>query len=210
MTVNILSAVFTVAYLGCTVYLCRKFRFSPRGLCIGALAIAMTLIMASIMIPLPTGSAITCGSWIPLMLIALVYDCRLAMVSGWLCGILAIVVIPGWAPVHWAQFFLEHLIAFSALGYAGIFGYEKRSRIFLGIGLAVSLRFIAQVLSGVIFFSQNAPSGWGAWAYSLSYHISCKVPETIVTSAVLLALPLKRLSAAARGGKENGLCKQLY
>ena len=199
MITNIVSAVFTLVYLGLTMWLCRKFRFTARSLAVGALAIAMTLIMASIMIPLPTGSAITCGSWIPLMLIALCYDYRLAMVSGWLCGILSIAVLPGWAPVHWAQFFLEHLIAFSSLGYAGIFGSKKRAHILWGIALAVSIRFIAQVLSGVIFFSQNAPAGWGAWVYSLSYHISCKVPETIVSSLVLLALPLKRLSAAAKG-----------
>ena len=199
MMTNVISAVFTAAYLGITVWLCRKFRFNARSLTIGALAIAMTLILASIMIPLPTGSAITCGSWIPLMLIALCYDYRLAMISGWLCGILSIAVLPGWAPVHWAQFFLEHLIAFSAMGYAGVFGFQKRSRILWGIALAVSIRFIAQVLSGVIFFSQNAPAGWGAWFYSLSYHISCKVPETIVTTLVLLTLPLRRLSAAAKG-----------
>ena len=199
MMTNVISAVFTAAYLGITVWLCRKFRFNARSLAVGALAIAMTLILASIMIPLPTGSAITCGSWIPLMLIALCYDYRLAMISGWLCGILSIAVLPGWAPVHWAQFFLEHLIAFSAMGYAGVFGFQKRSRILCGIALAVSIRFIAQVLSGVIFFSQNAPAGWGAWFYSLSYHISCKVPETIVTTLVLLTLPLRRLSAAAKG-----------
>ena len=66
--------------------------------------------------------------------------------------------------------------------------------------LAVVIRFIAQVLSGVIFFSQNAWDGWGAWAYSLGYHISCKVPETILCLVVLLALPLKRLSKYAKGG----------
>ena len=74
MITNVIYAVFTAAYLGVTLWLCRKFRFNARSLAVGALAIAMTLIMASIMIPLPTGSAITCGSWIPLMLIALCYD----------------------------------------------------------------------------------------------------------------------------------------
>ena len=200
MITNILSAIFTVAYLLATIWICRDFRFSVKSLSVGALGIAMTMLLASIMIPLPTGSAITCGSWIPLMLIALVYDYRLSMISGWICGVLAIFLIPGWAPVHWAQFFLEHLIAFSALGYAGIFGIEKRSQLIAGISLAVVIRFIAQVLSGVIFFSQNAWSGWGAWAYSLGYHFSSKIPETILTAAVLFALPLKRLSKYAKGG----------
>ena len=73
-----------------------------------------------------TGSAISPGSWIPLMLLALTCDWRLACVTGWVTGILAIFLIPAWAPVHWAQIFVEHLVAFSALGYAGIFGNGKK------------------------------------------------------------------------------------
>ena len=200
MITNIFAAVFAAGYLGVTLWLCRGFRFTAKSLCIGALGIGMTCLLASIMIPLPTGAAITCGSWIPLMLISLVYDYKLAMISGWVCGIMAIFLLPGWAPVHWAQFFLEHMIAFSAMGYAGVFGARKRFRVLWGVALAIAIRFLAQVLSGVIFFSQNAWDGWGAWAYSLGYHFSCKIPESIVTVTALMALPLPRLSKYAQGG----------
>lgn len=42
-------------------------RLSVRALCLAALGAAMTLPLASIMIPLPTGAAITCPLWVPLM-----------------------------------------------------------------------------------------------------------------------------------------------
>lgn len=117
MTSPILVAVFTIVYLAVTVWLCRGLKLNARNLAMGGLACALTLILGSIMIPLPTGASITCGSWIPLMLLAVVCDKRLAFVSGWVCGILAMVLIPAWQPVHWAQIFVEHLICFSCLGY---------------------------------------------------------------------------------------------
>ena len=62
MTSPILVAVFTVAYLAVTVWLCRGLKLSARNLAMGGLACALTLILGSIMIPLPTGASITCGS----------------------------------------------------------------------------------------------------------------------------------------------------
>lgn len=162
----------------------------------GGLTCALTLVLASIMLPLPTGAAITCGSWIPLMVLALAYDYRLACISGWVCGILAMILIPAWQPVHWAQVFVEQLVCFSCLGYAGIFGSNKRWKMLLGMILAIFIKFWGHVLSGIIFFSQNAWDGWGAWAYSLTYHISSKIPEGILTIVILMLLPMGTLRKA--------------
>ena len=67
--------------------------------------------------------------------------------------------------------------------------------------LAILLRFMGQMLSGVIFFSQNAWDGWGAWGYSITYHLSCKIPEGIATTAILLALPLNTIKNAIGGSR---------
>ena len=88
MISSVITAVFAVAYLLATVILCRGVKLNARALCLGGVICALTLVLATIRIPLPTGSNITCGSWIPLMLLALVYDYRLAMLTGWVCGIL--------------------------------------------------------------------------------------------------------------------------
>ena len=166
---------------------------------LGGIVCAMTLVLATIRIPLPTGSNITCGSWIPLMLLALLYDYRLSMLSGWVCGILAMLLIPGWQAVHWAQMFVQQLVCFSCLGYAGVFGSDKRWKAICGMALAVAIRCFGHVISGVIFYSQNAWDGWGAWGYSLTYHISSKIPEGIFSLVILMILPLGALRKAAKG-----------
>lgn len=196
----LIVTAFTVCYLAATIYLCRGLTLDAKKLALGGLTCALTLLLASIMIPLPTGAAITCGSWIPLMLLALVYDYRLSFAAGWLCGVLSMMLIPAWQPVHWAQIFVEHLVCFSCLGYTGIFGSDKRWKVLCGGVLAIFLRFWAHVFSGVIFFSQNAWDGWGAWGYSLAYHLSSKLPEGILSLVILMLLPLGTLRRAAKGG----------
>lgn len=198
----VITAVFTIAYLVITLLIVRSIKLDVRAICVGAVIIALTLVLSCVMIPLPTGAAITAGSWIPLMLLALVYDHRLTMICGWICGLLAMLLIPAWAPVHWAQFFVEHMVCFSCLGYAGIFGRDKRWKVICGVVLAVFLKFTGHVLSGVIFFSNNAWDGWGAWGYSMAYHISSKVPEGIFTLLILLALPLPYLYKVIHKGGE--------
>ena len=164
------------------------------------LIIALTLILESVRIPLPTGTTTSLCSPVPLMLLAVLWDGRLALVSGWVCGILAMFLIPGWQPVHWGQFFVEHLVCFSSLGYAGLFGHDRRWKVLCGLTLASLLKLTGHVLSGVVFFSQNAWDGWGAWAYSLTYHLTSKVPEGIATGAILLALPVTLFKKMGKAG----------
>ncbi len=203
MITKVFAAIFTVLYLGFTVYQCRGLRLNTKSLCLGAIAIAMTCLLSCILIPLPTGASISCGSWLPLMVLALVYDHRLAMVSGIACGCLAPLILPGWSLVHWAQFFLEYLVIFSSMGYAGILGYKSRSSIVLAACLSVCIRVIAQILSGVIFFGQYAWEGWGAWGYCLVFHLTAKIPEAIFTILILISLPLSRLSKLVKGGHDQ-------
>ena len=202
MISSVITAVFAVAYLLATVILCRGVKLNARALCLGGVICALTLVLATIRIPLPTGSNITCGSWIPLMLLALVYDYRLAMLTGWVCGILAMILIPGWQAVHWAQIFVQQLVCFSCLGYAGVFGSDKRWKILCGMALAVAIRCVGHVLSGVIFYSQNARDGWGAWGDSLAYNSSCLV-EGILSILIVSLLPLKLMRRSMR--KEGGV-----
>ena len=190
MITSTVAILFAVGYLLATVWLCRGIRLTARDLCLGGIVCAMTLVLATIRIPLPTGSNITCGSWIPLMLLALLYDYRLSMLSGWVCGILAMILIPGWQAVHWAQIFVQQLVCFSCLGYAGVFGSDKRWKAICGMALAVAIRCFGHVISGVIFYSQNAWDGWGAWGYSLAFNLSSRLPEGILSILIVSVLPL--------------------
>ena len=201
------SVIITILFTGCyfllSLFLCRGVRLNAKALALGSLACALTLVLSLIYIPLPTGSSITCGSMLPLMVLAIVYDSRLAILSGWVCGILALFFAPGWQLVHWGQFFVEHMVCFSCLGYAGLFGNGRRARILCGAALASVIKVIGHILSGVLFFSQNAWDGWGAWGYSLTYNLSSNVPESILSIVILILLPLSLLQKIAKGGRRQ-------
>lgn len=188
-----ITCVFAVLYYGVTVFLLRGVRLDTKGLCISGIMVALTLLLDSIRFPLPTGASISLFSPVPLVLLAVLVDMRLAFLSGWACGILALFLIPAWQPVHWGQPFVEHLVCFSCLGYAGVFGSEKRWTILCGIVLAFLIKITGHLLSGVLFFSQNAWEGWGAWGYSLSYNLSQNIPLCVLSGVIVMALPLKSL-----------------
>ena len=201
MMSTIITILFAVIFQGATLWFCRGLKFSVRRLCYASLACALTIVLSYIYIPLPTGSSIACCTVLPLMVLAAVTDYRLAMFSGWVCGVLVMFLVPGWQPVHWGQIFVEQMVCFSCLGYTAIFGTQNRGRLLCGALLASVLKIVGHILSGVLFFSQNAWAGWGAWGYSLAYNLSSTVPECAISIVLLLLLPLGALRrAASKGG----------
>ncbi len=188
--------VFAAVYYAVTIFLLRGVRLNTKGVCASGIMIALTLLLDSSRFPLPTGASIPLFSPVPLLLLAVLFDMRLAILAGWACGILSIFLSPAWQPVHWGQIFVEHLVCFSCLGYAGVFNCEKRRTILCGIVLASLLKLTGHLLSGVLVFSQNAWEGWGAWGYSLGYNLSQNVPLCILSGVIVLALPLKSLRHA--------------
>ena len=201
MISTVITIVFVLLFYAAALYCMRGVRLHTRNFGICGLVIALTLLLEMIRFPIPTGASISLCSPVPLFLLAILIDYRLAVLSGWACGILAVIFVPGWQPVHWGQFFVEHMVCFSCLGFAGIFGSGSRWKILCGLSLASVLKILGHLLSGVLFFSQNAWEGWGAWGYSLSYNISQNVPLCILSGAVILALPLKNLKNAIGRGE---------
>ncbi|MCC8060912.1 MAG: energy-coupled thiamine transporter ThiT [Clostridiales bacterium] len=189
----LITVVFTVLYFGVTIFLTRGVRLGTKDLCLCGVTVALTMILETIRVPLPTGASVPCVSMVPLMVLAVLADPRMSFLSGWVCGILVIFLVPGWYPVHWGQFFVEHMVCFSCYGYAGILGSDKRWKILCGIVIASILSVCGHTLSGVIFFSQNAWDGWGAWGYSIAYNFSEYIPICVLAGIIVLALPLNAL-----------------
>ena len=198
-TATIITILFVLAYQIFTIWHCRTIKLKARDLAIGGMICALTIILDAIAIPLPTGAKINPGAMIPIMLLAIVYDEKLAMMVGWVTGLLALLLLPNWQPVHWAQIFVEHLICFSCLGYAGIFKSEKRVKLFLGMLIAIAISIFAHVLAGVVFFAEYAPEGTSPFVYSLGYNLSDKAPEAIGTIVIMLLLPIKDIKKALPG-----------
>ena len=62
--------------------------------------------------------------------------------------------------------------------------------------LAVAIRCFGHVISGVIFYSQNAWDGWGAWGYSLAFNLSSRLPGGILSILIVSVLPLTLMRRA--------------
>ena len=127
MTAPIITAVFAILYFVVTLWMVRRVKLNAQTICYAGVICALTVVLAGIRVPLPTGSNITCGSWIPLMILALVVDVRLAMLAGWVCGILVMFLLPGWEAVHWAQIFVQQLVCASPASAMPVFSAGKRS-----------------------------------------------------------------------------------
>lgn len=190
---NFIVGVFSIAVLAVTLWQCRGLRLIARDICLAGLMCAATLVLRCILITLPTGGHISLGAMLPILLLSLVYDKRVAFISGWVTGILALFLLPGWQPVHWAQPFSEHLICFSALGYASIFGTDRRWKIIAGTAFAIALSVLSHIMAGAAFFGQYAWEGYGPWAYSILANLSGHGTEGLLTLLLVSVLPVQQL-----------------
>ena len=196
--INLVAAAFVLAYFAFTIWHCRGLRFRTRDIAYASMAVALSIMLTYFRIPLPIGTAITFDV-LPLMLLALLYDHRLVLVAGLAGGVLAGLICPGWEPIHWAQIPLEQLLCFSALGYTGVFGREKRSHILGGVLITTALLLTAHTLSGAVFYGQFAWEGWSPWLYSLVYNATYVLPDCLLSGLLLMALPLDTLAKTING-----------
>ena len=197
---ELIAGIFTVAVLGTTIWLCRGLRLTSRDICLAGLMSAATLVLRCFLITLPNGSHISLGAMLPILLLSLIHRPQVAFCAGWVTGVLAMLLLPEWQPVHWAQPFVEQLICFSALGYAGIFGTDRRWKIVAGTALAVVLSVTSHIMAGAVFFAQYAWDGYGPGAYSILANRSGHGAEGLATIIIVSFLPISRLRRTVKAG----------
>ena len=132
---------------------------------------------------------------IPIFIVAFRWGIKGGLLAGFLYGILQIIIGVAWI-IHPAQALLDYPIAFTVLGWAGLFApHAKRSLtlgntssfirwILAGVSLAIILRFISHYLAGVIFFNSMI-DGLNIWLYSLVYNGSYLLPSLIINVFVV-------------------------
>ncbi len=156
---------------------------------------------------LPNGSHISLGAMLPYPAALPDQPARWPSSPGWVTGVLAMLLLPAWQPVHWAQPFVEQLICFSALGYAGVFGTDRRWKIVAGTALAVVLSVTSHIMAGAVFFAQYAWDGYGPWAYSILPTSPATGAEGLATIIIVSFLPI---SPAAPNRESRCLHMTIY
>ncbi|MEA1975318.1 MAG: energy-coupled thiamine transporter ThiT [Bacillota bacterium] len=139
----------------------------------------------------PMGGSVTAGSMIPIVLFALRWGYKKGVLIGVIYGIIQFMLGPKWS-YHPVSILFDYLIAFGVLGFAGIFNGEIKKTVF-GVFVAIFLRYICHVISGVVVFASYAPETMSPLVYSLIYNSQYLIPEFIITGLILSVLykPLK-------------------
>lgn len=170
-----------------------------------AVMVALAAVLSTIIIfKMPQGGEISAASMVPIILLSIRRGPVWGIIGGVLLSLVRLALQPGgyYSPV---QFLLDYPVAFGLLGLAGLVKVQADWAAGLAGSLALTLRFLAHLVSGVVFFGQYAPAGQNVWVYSAIYNGSYMLPELIITAIVsAMVLPvLKRAIPPASFGVQR-------
>ncbi|MBU3134155.1 energy-coupled thiamine transporter ThiT [Clostridium gasigenes] len=152
-----------------------------------ALALATILNMIKIYSLPNGGGSISLGSMIPLLLIAFMYGPEIGLLTGFLFGIISLIINP--YIIHPIQVLFDYPLPFMAIGFAGYF----KNNMPLGTTIGMTLRFVCHLISGYAFFGEFAPEGWSPAVYSLAVNGVAVGGELIICLIIMSLLPINRI-----------------
>ncbi|MBQ8229082.1 MAG: energy-coupled thiamine transporter ThiT [Clostridia bacterium] len=176
-----------------------KKRYDAKRIAFAGVCVAMSFVLALIKFkPVQYGGSITLASFVPVLVYAYVYGPTSGFMVGLIHGLLNFIESPYiLTPV---TFILDYLLAFASIGIMGFFGKLPRKEksalpVVLGSVAVFTARFIFHLVSGAIFFMQDAvwvslPS-WAmgnAFVYSLIYQCVYVPADCLIATLVLFAL----------------------
>lgn len=146
-----------------------------------ALAFALSCIK---FLPMPLGGSVTLASMLPIMLISIKYGSFIGLGTGFVYSVtqLAQAIAEGDVFIYCETsgivvlcIIFDYLLPFTLLGIAGLFKDLKLPQnaeiaSYIGMVLAVFLRFVCHFVTGVFIWGQWAPEGMGKFFYSFAYN----------------------------------------
>ena len=185
-----------------------------------AFAVSISAICAVMpFLNLPFGGGFTVASMLPIIIVAYMYGTKWGILTAFTYSVMQMLLgfntisaffLPGDSQMVWWRalivIFIDYLLAYSVLGLGGIFRkkFEMKKALVLGSIFAISLRYIAHIVSGAIFFgawaewffTQEGFYSWGlvildtfsgaslSLIYSIIYNGMYMIPEIIITAIV--------------------------
>ena len=197
-------AVAVLVVLGAGLVLITKSgkKWNARMLSAAALSIALSFVLSCLrLFRMPTHGAVTSGSMLPIMLFSLVYGVGPGLLTGMAYGLLQYIQDPSFLNV-W-QFLLDYLIAFGALGLAGLGKGKKPSWTYISIPIAVAGRAVSAILAGIMWANEYFDYGLkignmefsSPVLYSMVYNGVYLIPEMLICLllALLIAKPVMKI-----------------
>jgi len=166
-----------------------------------ALATALSLIK---IIKMPLGGSVTLLSMLPIVMLSCMLGIKWGFGAAFAYSLLQLFLgialdgLLGWGltPIMLIGTILfDYILAFTCLGFAGIFRKKGTSGIALGVVLSMLLRFVSHFISGYVIFKNleqfeifgslftNRPI-----LYSISYNAFYMLPEIVITTVAAVLI----------------------
>lgn len=169
-----------------------------RCLCEAAVMVALSQVLSYIkLMELPNGGSLT-PAMFPLLLFAVRWGLGPGLLAGFCFGLLQLIFDGAYA---WGvpAMLLDYLLAFTALGLAGVCK-GKKGGIFVGTVIGCAARFAFHFLSGITIYRIIVPTELlgmtfaNPTLYSLVYNGAYMLPNTILALVIagLLYAPMKK------------------
>jgi len=182
-----------IALLGLT----NKKSFDGRRLAFAGICVAMSFVLAMIKVkPVQYGGSITLASFVPVLIYAYAYGPIDGLIVGLVHGLLNFIESP--YILTPATFVLDYLLPFASVALMGFFGKSQKKEksvlpVLLGCICVFGARFFFHLLSGTIFFLQDAVwvsfPDWAtqnAFIYSFIYQCVYVPADALIATMVLL------------------------
>ncbi len=173
-----------------------KKKVNVKKLTMSAVLIALSAALSMVKVfEMPLGGSVTLLSMLPVCMLAIMYGCKWGLFCSFVYSLTQLAMgigsVLSWGLTPQAlvgSIVFDYLAAFTVLGLAGMFRRHGVPGYIGGISLALLLRAVSHVISGVIFFASWAPEGWNPFVYSLAYNGAYMVPEIVFTFAGAILL----------------------
>lgn len=179
-----------------------KYRYDAKHIAFAGVTIGLSFALSYAKIsPVPYGGSITLASFVPVLIYAYVYGLTDGLLVGLVFGLLNFVSGPYiLTPM---TFVLDYLLAFASIGFMGIahkFTKKITFNVVLGTVGVFAIRFVFHLISGVIYFAQDAIwvdfPDWAlvnSFVYSFIYQCVYIPADCAIATVVLYILAKTRV-----------------
>ena len=183
-------AMIALLLIGCAIFGSKR-KFSAKQLTFSAMAIALAMVTSMLKLwDMPMGGSVTLLSMLFITLIGNWYGFGVGLTTALAYGILQLVVDP--YIISLPQMLIDYILAFGALGLAGVFCKSKYGLI-KGYILGILGRFAFSTLSGYIFFPTFMPEFFdSALVYSICYNGAYIGAEAVLTLVIISLPPVRK------------------
>lgn len=162
----------------------QKKKMSTKQIVFCAMSIALGTLTSMLKVyEFPFGGSITLFSMLFVCLPGYLYGVGTGILSAAAYGVLQFILGP--YILFPMQVLVDYLLAFGALGLAGLFSNAKNGLV-KGYLLGIIGRYVFAVISGWIFFGEYAWEGWAPLPYSLAYNGAYIFSEGFITLIILM------------------------